>query len=79
MAVVYLVGIAQNHAFLDGNKRAALQVCVTFLRLNGLDVTLGTQPWHAHVLDVASGALDVPQVAALLVAEMGGDVEIAAD
>lgn len=79
MAATYLVGIAQNHAFVDGNKRAALQVCVAFLRLNGFDVTLTTNPWHAHVLDVASGALDVQQVTALLVRELGGDVDIGMD
>ena len=67
--------VEEQHAI----ERAALQVCVAFLRLNGLDVTLDTHPWHAHVLDVAIGVLDVQQVTALLVAEMGGDVDIEAD
>jgi death on curing protein len=79
MAAVYMVGIAKNHAMVDGNKRTALQVAVAFLRLNGFEVTLSPDPWHAHMLDVATGVLGVERVARLLAAEMGGDVEVEAD
>lgn len=34
-AALYMVGIAQNHAFFDGNKRTGYLSGMTFLRLNG--------------------------------------------
>ncbi|MFZ1015598.1 MAG: type II toxin-antitoxin system death-on-curing family toxin, partial [Terracidiphilus sp.] len=37
LAAAYARGIAGNHPFVDGNKRTAFMVSVTFLRLNGLD------------------------------------------
>ena len=35
LAAVYVLHIAQNHAFLSGNKRTAQAACVTFLEGNG--------------------------------------------
>lgn len=35
LAAAYAYGLARNHPFTDGNKRVALVVCETFLRLNG--------------------------------------------
>lgn len=35
LAASYSYGIAQNHPFMDGNKRVALTVAATFLELNG--------------------------------------------
>ena len=35
LAASYAVGIARNHAFLDGNKRTAWVVAETFLLKNG--------------------------------------------
>lgn len=35
LAAAYAYGLARNHPFIDGNKRVALAVCDTFLRLNG--------------------------------------------
>ena len=37
LAAAYAFGIARNHPFVDGNKRAALLSLVTFLGLNGID------------------------------------------
>lgn len=37
LAAAYAFGIARNHPFVDGNKRAALLSIVTFLGLNGID------------------------------------------
>ena len=36
LAAAYAKGIVANHPFVDGNKRAAFIVSVTFLSLNGL-------------------------------------------
>ena len=35
LAAAYGVGLAKNHAFVDGNKRAAFLAVGLFLRLNG--------------------------------------------
>ncbi len=38
LAASYAHGITNNHPFVDGNKRTALVVCRTFLRMNGFDL-----------------------------------------
>ena len=35
LAAAYRFGIAKNHPFIDGNKRAALIALMTFVELNG--------------------------------------------
>ena len=55
IAAIYLVGIAKNHAFLDGNKRTAFLSAVTFLQVNRAEVTLGIE-WVQHTEDAASGS-----------------------
>ena len=35
MAVAYAFHISENHPFVDGNKRTALNAAVVFLGLNG--------------------------------------------
>jgi death on curing protein len=35
LAGAYGYGIAKNHAFIDGNKRTAFMVMLTFLQVNG--------------------------------------------
>jgi death-on-curing protein len=39
MAATYVVTIAVRHPFLDGNKRAAAASALTFLYVNGFDIT----------------------------------------
>lgn len=39
LAASYAKGIVANHPFVDGNKRTAFTVSVTFLRLNGIELT----------------------------------------
>jgi death on curing protein len=38
LAASYAFGIAKNHPFVDGNKRTAYIVCLTFLKLNSADI-----------------------------------------
>jgi death-on-curing protein len=38
LAAVYLSGITKNHPFVDGNKRTASVVALTFLTKNGLSL-----------------------------------------
>ncbi len=37
LAAAYAFGLAKNHGFVDGNKRAAFMTAYTFLGLNGFD------------------------------------------
>ena len=39
MAAAYLVAIVMRHPFMDGNKRTAAAVALTFLYVNGYEVT----------------------------------------
>ena len=46
-----LAGIAQAHAFKDGNKRLALLAGATFLRLNGLGIVAERDAFAQAVID----------------------------
>ena len=39
MAAAYLVAIAVRHPFIDGNKRTAAAAALTFLYMNGYEIT----------------------------------------
>jgi death-on-curing protein len=57
LAAAYAHGIAKNHPFCDGNKRAAFMCAYVFLGLNGLELTL-TEPKAIEVmLTLASGSV----------------------
>lgn len=63
LAATYLVAVAGNHPFADGNKRAAFLAAGLFLRKNGLRLT-ASQPDAAHrVLAVAAGDHDIVALA----------------
>jgi death-on-curing protein len=56
MAAAYVFHIANNHPFVDGNKRVAAMAAFTFLKLNGLTIKASSQAaFHDMVLAVASG------------------------
>jgi death-on-curing protein len=38
LAAAYAFGLAKNHGFVDGNKRAAFMAAYVFLGLNGQDI-----------------------------------------
>jgi len=59
LAVSLLLGIARNHPFGQGNKRAAFAAAAYFLKLNGyrLDVPDGAD-FADKVVDLITGALD---------------------
>ena len=41
--------LAQNHAFIDGNKRTAFAATYTFLAINGARLTAGAEETYAFV------------------------------
>jgi death-on-curing protein len=66
MAAAYLFHIVQNHPFHDGNKRVGAVAAITFLLLNGADVSLTNDELEALVLDTATGKVSREQIAAVL-------------
>ncbi|GAA2798638.1 type II toxin-antitoxin system death-on-curing family toxin [Streptomyces showdoensis] len=58
-AAVLLHGIAANHPFVDGNKRAAWLSAAVFLAVNGIDLgDVDLDRAYALVIDVAGGEVD---------------------
>ncbi|MFA7351167.1 MAG: type II toxin-antitoxin system death-on-curing family toxin [Methylotenera sp.] len=57
-AAAYGVGLAKNHAFVDGNKRAAFLSVGLFLGLNGYKLKATRVDATLTMLAVASGDMD---------------------
>jgi death-on-curing protein len=64
LAASYAFGIARNHAFVDGNKRAALVVSILFLNRNGWDITSSKEDEYLTFLGLAEGSLSEEHFAA---------------
>lgn len=58
LAAIYAAGIAQNHPFVDGNKRTGFIVGVLFLELNGYRFTASEAAATQAVLELAAGTID---------------------
>jgi death on curing protein len=57
LAAAYGFGIAKNHPFVDGNKRAALASMIVFLGLNHLDLDAPQEEAAAIVFSLAAGEI----------------------
>ena len=57
LAAVYALAIAQNHPFVDGNKRTAFVALELFLRLNGCRFAAGDAEAVVMMLAMAAGEL----------------------
>lgn len=66
LAAAYAKGIAQNHPFVDGNKRAALAAAGIFLMLNGMELTAKPAMTTVAMLDLAAGEMTEDEFAAWL-------------
>jgi len=58
LAAAYLVGIAKNHPFVDGNKRVGAVVCESFLNVNGIQLIATDEEFYDTVLAVATNDID---------------------
>lgn len=58
MAAAYGYHIAKNHPFFDGNKRTAFAACVTFLHINGWNLTATQDDAAEKFVKVAEGSID---------------------
>lgn len=64
LAAAYAFVLARNHAFVDGNKRAAFAALVVFLAKNGVDLDLPQPETVQVILDLAAGNLSEAELAA---------------
>jgi death-on-curing protein len=70
LSAAYGFGIARNHPFVDGNKRTALVVALTFLLVNGLRVTASKEDRYFAFYDLAAGKLSEDALAQWLEANL---------
>lgn len=64
LAATYAVGVASNHPFVDGNKRAAYQAMILFLALNGKPLSTDKVEAIRIMLSVAAGEIGINDLAA---------------
>lgn len=64
LAAAYAFGLAKNHAFVDGNKRAAFLSLGLFLDLNGHALEVDQPGAIATILALASGEIGEDELAA---------------
>lgn len=65
-AAAYLFHLSSNHLFVDGNKRLAFAAMDTFLRINGVRLTLSNEEAYELAIMVAQGTLRKSRIVALL-------------
>jgi len=63
LAAAYSFGIAKSHPFMGGNKRTALVVARTFLKINGADMSASQDEKYTTFLKPAEGALSEEELA----------------
>ena len=63
LAAALAYGLARNHPFIDGNKRAGLLAAVVFLDLNGIGIEHPSDSLYDLTMGVAEGRLDKSAVA----------------
>jgi death-on-curing protein len=66
LAAAYAYGIARNHPFIDGNKRAALLATEAFLLDNGYELGADDVAIYDAVMKLASGEMNEDAFAAWL-------------
>jgi death on curing protein len=58
LAAAYGFGIARNHPFIDGNKRAAFGAIIVFLGLNDIDFLVPPESATVMILSLAAGEVN---------------------
>ena len=66
-----LFHIAQNHPFIDGNKRAAVMSSLAFLLANGIEPSIAPQELEVTTLKVAAGELSKEKLTKWMRARIG--------
>ncbi|MFO1186900.1 MAG: type II toxin-antitoxin system death-on-curing family toxin [Alphaproteobacteria bacterium] len=65
-AASYAFGLAKNHPFVDGNKRAAFIAATLFMRLNGTPVKADQVDAYKRMIALAAGEIGEEEFAAWL-------------
>jgi death on curing protein len=63
LAAAYAFGIAKNHPFVDGNKRAAFASIIVFLGLSGIDFAVPPENATTMILALAAGEVSEQSLA----------------
>lgn len=63
LAAAYAFGVAKNHPFVDGNKRAALVSAYTFLAVNGFELEAPEPEAMTVILGTADGSVSEEDLA----------------
>lgn len=70
MAAAYLFHLAQNHAFVDGNKRVAAAAMIMFVYLNERELACDEDELVELTVGVASGKKTKAEIAVFLAARI---------
>jgi len=62
-AAAYLYHIARNHPFIDGNKRTASALALTFLEMNGVKIKIDVRDFEELVVATAEGLISKKEIA----------------
>lgn len=65
-AAAYAYHLAESQAFVDGNKRAALDVALTFLAINGYEIEDEQMDLYDAMIAIAEKKMSKEQLAALV-------------
>ena len=63
LAAAYAFGVAKNHPFIDGNKRAALVAAYTLLAVNGFELEAPEPEAVTLILGTADGSISEEDLA----------------
>lgn len=69
-AAALIHSLARNHALVDGNKRLAWAATRVFCLMNGRDLAYAIEDAESFVLAVATGTMDVGDIAASIDAHL---------
>ena len=62
-AAAYLYHVAKNHPFIDGNKRTASALALTFLEMNGIPIKMNVQDYEELIVATAEGLVSKKDIA----------------
>lgn len=69
-AAALMHSLARNHALVDGNKRLAWAATRVFCLMNDRDLAFTVDDAESFVLAVATGTMDIPDIAASIDAHL---------
>lgn len=70
LGAAYAFGLAKNHPFIDGNKRAALVALYTFLAINDFELDAAEPETVSVIIGIADGTLSEDALASWIQAHL---------